>query len=63
MPGSFDFSGFLLIIFIVIIILLAIREIVMWYWKINEMNKSLQQQEEYLESILNEIRELNGKIK
>jgi CHASE3 domain sensor protein len=63
MPGLFDFSGFLLIIFIVIIILLAIREIVMWYWKINEMNKSLHQQEEYLESILNEIRELNGKIK
>lgn len=63
MLGLFDWGGLVIVLVISVLIILAIREIVMWYWKINEIKNSLHQQEESLESILKELKNLNDKMK
>lgn len=63
MLGLFDFGGLVLIIVVSFLFMLAIREIVMWYWKINQIKDSLHNQDEYLKTIQDELKELNSKIK
>jgi hypothetical protein len=52
-----------LAIIISILIILLIREIIMWYWKINRIVSLQESQEELLENIYNELTELNKKNK
>lgn len=46
-----------------IIVILIIREIVTWYWKINEIVRMQQDQQEVLEKIHKELSEINRKTK
>ena len=46
-----------------IIVILIIREIVTWYWKINEIVRMQQEQQEVLEKIRKELSDINRKTK
>ena len=51
---SIDAIGIFLLV--TILVFLIIRELVMWYWKINKRLKKQERQIELLEEILREIK-------
>ena len=53
--------GFIIFIIITIGIILAIRELVTWYYKINLITDHLHRQEEILKKIYYELEEMNKK--
>jgi len=48
---------------VAIIVVLIIREIVTWYWKINEIVRMQQDQQDTLEKIHKTLIEINRKTK
>ncbi|AUD63763.1 hypothetical protein BK010_09225 [Tenericutes bacterium MO-XQ] len=44
-------------------VLLIIREIVTWYWKINQIVRMQEEQQDMLEKIHKELSEINRKTK
>ncbi len=52
----FEISSILFGILIFAILILIIREIVMWYWKINTIVYTLEEQNEILLDIVQELR-------
>jgi len=52
-----------LALFVAIGIILIIREIVTWYWKINQIVRMQEEQRDMLEAIHKELSEINRKTK
>ena len=44
-------------------VILIIREIITWYWKINQVVRMQEEQQDILEAIHKELSEINSKIK
>jgi len=57
--SNIDYAGFFLIMLFFILISLAMRELVIWYWKINDLIQNQNQQKRILQSILDEIKIMN----
>lgn len=55
-------SSPILMIIIGLMIILLIRELVTWYWKINQLIKIQESQEDILKEIHNELIEIRKKI-
>lgn len=56
------FSNPILAIIIIVLILMLIRELIMWYWKINRLVKTQETQEDILVDIHQELVEINKKL-
>jgi fumarate reductase subunit C len=50
------------LIVIIIVIILLIREVVTWYWKINQLIDIHESQEDILKEIHNELIEIRKKL-
>lgn len=60
MPFPFlNWISFLVSLVIIVGVILLIREIVMWYWKINDLIRNQIEQKQILESIRDEIKKIN----
>lgn len=56
------FSNPILAIIIIVLILMLIRELIMWYWKINRLVKTQETQEDILVDIHQELVEIKKKL-
>jgi ABC-type siderophore export system fused ATPase/permease subunit len=56
------FSNPILAIIIIVLILMLIRELIMWYWKINRLVKTQETQEDILVDIHQELVEIRKKL-
>jgi len=56
------FSNPILAIIIIVLILMLIRELIMWYWKINRLVKTEETQEDILVDIHQELVEIRKKL-
>ncbi|MGD9679474.1 MAG: hypothetical protein AB7V16_14125 [Vulcanibacillus sp.] len=56
------FSNPIIAIIIIVLILMLIRELIMWYWKINRLVKTQETQEDILVDIHQELVEIRKKL-
>lgn len=56
------FSNPIIAIIIIVLILMLIRELIMWYWKINRLVKIQETQEDILVDIHQELVEIRKKL-
>lgn len=55
-------SSPILMIIIGLLVILLIRELITWYWKINQLIKIQESQEDILKEIHNELIEIRKKL-